>query len=654
MKHIYLLTFLLITSLAFTQSDFNTEDFTASRADIATNVFEKDSTANALVIYDYGNSYIDKNSFKLTTEIKRKIKILNRKGFVNATVEIYLYIDSNNRKETVKDIFATTYNLENGEVTKTELKKSDIYEEERSEKIKIIKFTLPNIQEGSVLTYSYVKESPFIYKYYPWEFQSDIPKLYSEYNTSIPGNYEYNIKLVGNQKLDVNDSQLAKNCLSAFNGSYADCSVSKYVMKDVPAFVEEDFMTTKDNYLSRIEYELKVFKGFDGRVDNITKSWKDADTELKGYKSIGKQIGKSTSLDGLVASVITNKNDKLTTAKEIYKFVQDNYTWNGDYKIFNDDASIKNIIKSNSGNVAEMNLLLHNLLEEHGIDVKPVLLSTRENGFPTRLFPVISEFNYIIVQTTIDGETYLLDATDDYLSFGELPFRCLNQDGRLLDFKNGSEWITIEANKTSAIQYQVDLKLSDDLVKGDVTAKHIGYDALPKKKKFFKNEKAYTEDIADMQTDITINDHQVETLAKNAEEFVETYQIELHDSNHSDDMIYMNPFIYKFFKNNPFKLQERTYPIDFGYKKSYVYSVQIDYGDAYEVIETPKDINGKLPNDTGDIILKSTVNEGKLILFFKLSFKESLYNPGYYSTLKAYIDKVLDVQSNSLVVLKKT
>ena len=34
-------------------------------------------------------------------------------------------------------------------------------------------------------------------KYQPWYFQGPDPVLYSEYNTSIPGNYEYNIKLVG-------------------------------------------------------------------------------------------------------------------------------------------------------------------------------------------------------------------------------------------------------------------------------------------------------------------------------------------------------------------------------------------------------------------------------------------------------------------------
>lgn len=622
------------------------------RSEIETNIYPKDSTANALVIYEVGNSYIEKDNYNLKTEIKRKLKILNRNGFKQANIVIPLYKKDNNA-EKISDITATTYNIENGKVTQVKLEKSAIFEENYDENHTLAKFTFPNIKEGSVITYSYTLESPYIYKYKDWEFQSDIPKLYSEYNTSIPANYEYNIKLVGTLKLIRNEQKLVKDCLSNFNGAYADCTNTVYAMKDIPAFVDEEYMTTKSNYLSRIEYELKVFRSFDGRVDNITKSWKDADKELRTNQNIGRQLIKNTSLDGLLATVITNKTNKLSTAKEIYKFVQDNYTWNGDYRVLS-DVSVKNLIKEKSGNNTEINILLHNLLDEQGIDVKPVLISTRANGLPTKLYPIISEFNYLIVQATIDGQTYLLDATNKFLSFGTLPFKCLNQYGRLLDFKNGSQWIDIEANNHSSKQYRVDLKLSDNAtITGSSENKYTGYNALPKKEKYFANPSDYIEKTADVQSNITILDHKVHTTEKDDQQFEETYQIELDNSSANATQIYLNPFIYKFFSENPFKLQERTYPIDFGFKDAYLYSFKLDLGDAYEVVESPKDINGKLPNDTGDIILQTKVINNQIMIFFKVSFKEVIYNSGYYDVLKTYIRKIIDVQSNSLIVLKK-
>ena len=262
---------LLFTNFLVSQNQFNTKDLTTTRADLELNKFEQDTTANAVVLYEYGNAKIDEKSFNLVLNYKKKIKILNRNGFDQADVKIYLY-NSGGNKEKITNLIATTTNIEDGTVNRINLDASQIFEEKADENHTIFKFLLPNIKEGSVITYSYTFESPFIYKFNTWRFQEGIPKLYSEYNTSIPGNYDYNIKLVGELKLDANESTIKKACIERNNGASADCTVGKYAMKDIPAFIEEDYMTSAKNYLSRIEYELKVVKGFDGTVNNITKN----------------------------------------------------------------------------------------------------------------------------------------------------------------------------------------------------------------------------------------------------------------------------------------------------------------------------------------------------------------------------------------------
>ncbi|MGB1308689.1 MAG: DUF3857 domain-containing protein, partial [Oceanihabitans sp.] len=439
MNKIYSLLLILITSFSYSQEhSFSSNSYKVTGNDLETNTFKKDSTANALVIYEFGNSYIDKSSFYLKHEFKQKLKILNRKGFDNATITIYLY-NSGSKKEKISKILATTHNLVDGKVVKTELKKSDIYTEKYNDNYTLVKFTLPNIQEGSVISYSYKLTSPFIYKYKSWSFQSETPKLYSEYNTSIPANYEYHIKLVGSIPLTKNLVTKEHNCLEGGRGTFADCLNSIYVMENIPAFIDEDYMTTRENYLSRIEYELSVFKGFDGTVDNITKRWRDVDKEIKNDANIGKQYLKKVSSKSLLSSELINETDPLIKATKIYEYVQNNYTWNKKYNIFN-DISVKKLIKEKSGNVSEINALLHNLLKDNDIQVNPILISTRNNGLPTKIYPVISDFNYILIQATIDGKEYLLDATDPFLSFGQIPFRCLNQYGRILDFKTISLW----------------------------------------------------------------------------------------------------------------------------------------------------------------------------------------------------------------------
>jgi hypothetical protein len=77
MKHLTIKFLLLATLNVKAQSNFNSENNTVTKGDLETIIYEMDSTANAIVLYELGNSYVDKKSFRLKTEITKKIKILN-------------------------------------------------------------------------------------------------------------------------------------------------------------------------------------------------------------------------------------------------------------------------------------------------------------------------------------------------------------------------------------------------------------------------------------------------------------------------------------------------------------------------------------------------------------------------------------------------
>jgi hypothetical protein len=652
MKKTLFLILIHFSLLSFSQENYSSESYNVSLDDIKSSTFVKDTTANALVIYESGNSYVDRDEFDLRTEIKRKIKILKREGFNKANITVYLY-NSNKSDEKVKKITATTYNIIDGEVVKTNINEKDIFEEKYDENHTLVKFTLPNIKEGSVITYSYTLISSFMFNYKSWDFQSDIPKMYSEYNTSIPANWDYNIKLIGGKKLFKNESKIEKECLIAGNGGVAGCSNSIYVMKDIPAFIEENYMTTKNNYLARIEYELKTFQDFKGIKNNYAKTWETVDRELKLDDNIGKQLSKSIKVEEILPLEIINETDALKKATSIYQFVQSNYTWNEEYRIFK-DVSVKDLIKDKSGNVSAINILLHNLLEESGIEVKPILLSTRNNGFATTIFPVISEFNYLIVQAKINDKSYFLDATDKYLSFGDIPFRCLNQYGRLLDFKNGSTWIDIEPSAPSTILYKADLNIDDEqTISGTIDTKYTGYHALSSKKSYFSNKESYIEKLENNSPYIEISNHEVVNEDITSSHFSETYNIE-YNSDNTGETLYLNPFFKIFFSENPFKLQERTYPIDFGFKDTYLYMFKLNLNDKYTVLEQPKDLVLKLPNNAGMLSLTSKVLNNGVNLIMKIDFKESIYPTEYYPYLKEFMTKVVNTQKNSIILLKKT
>ncbi|QNK78025.1 DUF3857 domain-containing protein [Winogradskyella sp. PAMC22761] len=635
-----------ICIIGFSQ-EYNTA-MSVFKSDLELTSYSKDSTANALVIYDYGKSFVDKNTFWLRVQNQKKIKILRPEGIERGQFEIKLY-KGKSSEEKIENISATTYNLVNGKIVKSHLSKDAIFKEE-NEKYTLVKFVLPQVKVGSVLTVRYETQSRFMSKYQPWYFQGPDPVMYSEYNTSIPGNYEYHVKLVGGVPLETNDVSLEKRCLEVGLNGYSDCGISKYVMKDIPAYKLEDYATTELNYISRIEYELSVFRGFDGVVNKIAKTWKDADKELETDGDFGRQISKKSLVKNILPESISLISDKLTKAKAIYQFVLDNYKWNGKSERY--DVSIKTLNKEKVGSSFEINLLLENLLNIEGIKASPILISTRQNGLITKIYPVLSDFNYVILKVIIDEENYYLDATDPYISFGELPFRTLNQYGRLIDFDNGSYWEPIIVNDVSAKSHSIELSsYEDDHFIGRIKSKSKGYYSYKEKKQFDEDSLNYNENTIDDYTNIKINDHKVIDYDKTKSEFNETLDFSM-EPEIIGNKIYLNPFILKFFEKNPFQLQERTYPIDFGYKSIFNYRLKIDLNDNLKVVEMPTSVNYALPNNGGRILFNTNLSDNVLTLYFNIKFNKPIYLPESYPYLKIFMNKVVELQNNTVIVLE--
>ncbi|WP_299251600.1 DUF3857 domain-containing protein [uncultured Aquimarina sp.] len=645
--------FLLLYFSSISQENYNYKSLVVSQTDLKGTRYEKDTTANAFYIYEKGFSRIENGgNYNLLTDYSGKIKILNKEGFEKSTIEVLLYRNKN-RKEIFRNLIAYTHNLENGKIIKTKLGEDNIYKEKYDEHYTLVKFTFPNVKPGSVITYSYQTESPFIFNFKGWEFQDDIPKMYSECIADLPGNYVYNIRLVGSLKLDVEESSIKKECIELSNSASADCSHNQYIMKDIPAFKKEKFMTAKKNYFSRVEYELKEYKGFDGVNKKYTETWKNVDKELRTEKTIGIQLKKVNATKNILPETIKTMPISLDKAKAIYKHVTDNYTWNEKYHIFR-DVEIKEIIKSKVGNVAEMNILLHNIYKEQGFAVKPVLLSTRNNGYATKIHPVLTDFNYLIIQLAIDKETYLLDATEKTLAFGQIPFRCLNQYARLLDFKNGSSWIDVKPKNHSSYYYREKFTLTDELIlEGVAKYMYNGYHANSKRKAFDKvSEEKFLDRILSPDEHLVTSGAGVQNQNNAEKPFIEEISF-TKSTEKIEDIIYLKPFTKPFFEENPFKLNERTYPVDFGYKDSYSYIVLIEIPDNYQFLDIPKNQNYTLPGKSGKLSLNFQVQGYQLQVFHTIKFLSSYYPVEYYNSLKEFFNLIVDLENNTVITIKK-
>lgn len=616
--------------------------------------YEKDSTANAVVLYEKGDNYfkvIDRK-IRLIKEYHGKIKIFNEKAFDFGTIKIQLY-HNNNSSEKLTKIKAMTHN-KNGQHN---VLPSEIFTTDLSERWKEKTFTFPKLEPGSIIEYTYTIETPFDFNLTGWNFQNSIPVIYSEFNAKIPGNWIYNRSLTGPFKLNVNEATIKKDCFRVDGTPKdADCEVLKYVMKDLPAFkIDDDYMLAASNYRSSINFELSEYRSFDGTSKKFTETWKDVDRKFRSDKDIGRQLTKKGFFEKNVPEKLLIKGDALTRAKNIFKFIQEHYTWNEEMGIYG-KARVKDAFESKKGSVAEINISLINLLNAAGIKANLMLLATRARALPTKIHPVMSDFNYTIAKVEIDGKDYLLDATNKYLAFGMLPYRALNHYGRVMDFKNESYWFDILPNQMNREQIRVQLKFNVAEKKGYgiFDAVNLGYSAANKRKELNENsEEDYLNSIEeDIEGDLSIISYQLREDSNTETKVTERFEFEMENALNGD-MVYLNPFLVRFFSKNPFLLDERHYPVDFGYGRAYKYSINIEIPEGYQIHELPENRAVKLGDNL--ILFKflhqKTTNQ--VSLSFDLSLNSSHIKTENYQGLKDIFKHVTDVQNNSLIVLKK-
>ncbi|MDN3595135.1 DUF3857 domain-containing protein [Zunongwangia endophytica] len=639
----------------FNKQNFNVDNIRVTKEDLAATIYLPDTTANAFYIFENGFSRIDDDSdFHLFTDYEAKIKILNKEGYDEASIVIPLYKGSS-KSEKIHDLKAFTSYLDGSSIRSTALSQSKIFTEE-DEKYDYIKFTFPDVQPGAVLVYSYTKETPYTFNFNTWWFQKEIPKAYSRYRTEIPANYDYNIIKRGELQLDQNDAEVKKKCFYAGQSQNAgDCIVTTYAMKEIPAFIEEEYLTSKYNYISRIEYELKQITMLDGYERKYTKEWKDVDKEFRTDKNIGRQLRKDRLVNELLPAEIASQDNNLDKAKAIYNFVRDHYKWNEEYGLF-DKMNLKDLLEDHTGNVSSLNVLLHNFYNNEGYKVYPVISATRNQGFPKKIIPVLSDFNYLFVLLDNDGKEYMLDATDEFLEFGQLPFRALNQYGRKLDFDNESSWIDINPEGYSQIAYRDSLIVNKD---GSSITKSkqnlVGYHASAARKKIERDtdKENLLKALNTVRDSYDLIDLTYEGEEDTDENLSLTYEIK-NPSQKVGNKVYLNPFTFLFWKENPFKLEKRKYPIDFGYKDVYSSSILIKIPANLDIKEIPSQQVIGIPNNAAKIqFTAQKIDTENIFVNLRVVFSQAMYASEYYPYLKEFMDKLVTIQTQSIIVLQE-
>ncbi len=626
-----------------------------TEAELAMSSYEPDPSASAVVLFDVARSYTDlSNSSGVTNVFTRhkRVKILKNDGYDVANIEIPFYAPESEGRSVWEDVYAIkayTHELVDGKIVSHKLEKTAIFEERVNEFFSLMKISMPKISEGVVFEITYKIQSPG-FDMPNWSFQDYIPVKYSEYKTEYP---EFcNFYRASRGYFPFN--QRAAKSRPIPNYSYAYIGDFMYA-ENVPAFQEEEFTANADEYLSRVIYQLKNITIPGYVYQDFAKSWGKVLGGYMGSPRFGKALNKEGAVDELVATLVKPEQSPEEKMSIIYHYVRDQIKWNG-HGGFGLENGIRKTLSEKSGNVGDKNLLLTLMLNAAGLESNPVLVSTRKHGVIRKFNPQYGAFNYVISSVYHNEEFIFMDACDEMLPLGMLPFKCMNGEGAIIDWvkkgKDSYTWIIPKNNIRNSESTSANVSFDEDMnLKGSLTVIKKGYKALSARKGIAKSTPESFVENSWKNTQLNIEGFEVENTEEVAKPLKTELKINLADLVNGD-RIYLNPSLLTFFEENPFKSEKREYPVDFGTASSRSYTFSLAIPEGYEIEELPKNTSIVMPDKSASFKYLIGTAGGNLQLRTTFILKQSFYLMDNYPFLKQLFDEVIAKQSEQIVLRK--
>ena len=648
-----------------------------SQKELEMKVYEKDPSADALVLFNKGelhfnyNNYEKPRGFQYEYTEHLRIKIFNKNAYDLANNHIELF-HKFGREQKLKGFKAYTYNLENGKIVKDKIGMGDINWEKYSDNIDKGTYMLPNVKEGSVLDIEYTISSDYIYYLKSWQFQYTIPVVWSEYELLIPEWFVYSRNFNGVHSLETNErstsaetftiqydkeaSERSTGSFSNRSGEFTMDSQSNYfkmAAKDIPAFEREPYMPTSENYIYEVNFEL-AYEQFPGRsIKNYSTTWESVGKESMTDPNFGLELKKGVS-SKIITEIIDELDSEQDKMVKILSYIQSNFKWDERNRKFLNNT-LNEVLRDKHGSSGEINLLLTAMLQKAGLNANPVLISTKSNGMVNKNQPGIDQFNYTICHVLIDNKSYLLDGTDKYSYPNFLPVRCLNGQGLLIT-DQFSDWIDLTPKFVSKKVVGGSFTINDEgNIDGKLNETRNNYYALSFRKGLenYTDFEEYITEYQDKNQDVEISEYDISGEDNLNEPIKTNYTTIISEQvEEFNNLLVINPLNIYTENDNPFNSETRKYPIYFDYPSENLYVMNFQIPEGFEVDEIPESIQFSTPDKKASFLYQ-VFHSGNIIqVKCKKTMLKTFYLPDEYKILQNFYNQLINKHSEKIVLKK--
>lgn len=623
--------------------------------------FQIDTSAVAVILYEKCVT-----EMQFTTGVQRNvrqiIKILRRSGNKYGDFRIIMPTDRGGSL-AIRSVRGTTYQYNGSGLTSLKLNQENLARD-KTDFITQVKGSMPGVEPGVVLDISYTISHPISLMFAEWEFQHEIPTLYSELEVWVPSVFEYFTMFrggaIGFAKFDDTRKSLRPEQVPAAYVATEitlgnDMKHERWVRRNVRAVVAEPMAPELSNFQERMQLRINMARigpyspGILDTWPRINKLLYESPDYFQGLRR------KCPSAMEKAAALTLGMTDPQKKAKAIFRFLRSSIQNSGYSNIyFGND--LDKVLHNRSGTPSEINSLLIAMLWHVGIPARPILIATNDTRMPAADFPDIAQFNRTICQAHIGGTKVLLDASDANIPFGMLPTCDYNGYARVVDDKDGSG-IELEAsalNERSQIIITTENdELSDYVLR--VSCRFGAQDA-------YDRRNAWQKDSAQVRRflqpcinragmNATLLNYRLDGLQDPDTNLTLSFAIRLDWP--PEGKAYFNPHLISPVPRNPFIASERSLPVQLPAKQDARLVVNIRIPEGYRLEERPKAaVVSVNTSDFYKYITGYDVANRILQINSTMHLDRTWYPSDEYESIKQFYDKIVAQYETTYVFSK--
>lgn len=628
----------------------------------------EDSSYGELILHDIGSYTVVSQEGVLTSryEYQKRWKILDKKG---ESFQETITFDPGVSAEELIELKVTTYTPIGEGTYEAEEISPATFEKEVSSIAYTLKHLIKDPTPGMIIDYEYVIVSPDLHFPRPWKFQHFVPCRLSEYTTAVPRKFSY-WSTLNRSYFPIETKEEFYNIPNSGAISYYDPLIPgidlslgegeiiydkrTFYSVNVPAMENEPYLPSLEDYIPKLSMQIKenFSPGRRGQKKFIL-DWENFNERFMQSENFGAYLEPISSLEVTAKKLTFKAKNNRERIKILYDFVRDNIEWDGTYTLFPSD--LEYAMEVRKGTNSDVNFLLLSMLKSLKIEAYPVLISTRDHGQISPFYPLVKQFNHVLVVVNLGTQYILLDALGKGIEFEMVPRNNLNKIGFLIDEERWG-WMNIDPKKGLDRYVFGRIKLEEDSsIDAELTILYKGYSAAIQRNAYSEMkdqpEKYIRENVFKNFPDLELEEFEIDNEEVSDQPFLVKIKFKTDNFLRKEsEYMFLEPLMMRMIEENPFKNDARKFPVDFACPISEKYIITILIPEGYETLQVPHSLYAVLPDEAGSFKYDSQQVDRHLQLISHIEINKTDFPLSVYPDIQAFFAYVVEKHDEDIIL----